>query len=379
MKFSRDTWLGIGIILVLMLVTSLSALQNADEDQTPYLSTSSAPNGTLALSLWLNELGYETAEAFSFSFAPTSDVKIIFLIEPVVSITNSEWKLLDQWLEQGGTLVVAGTNSVTEAAMQHFKFNQVYLFKQAQELNPALPILQSPVLTSSVQLQTDFRITTSRTDFTLLMTANGAPVILTFPQGKGRVILCSTPEIFTNQELKKEPTAKLILNLVAFADKSGSVLFDEWHRGFQTTPVIGPTQWLQNTPSGHAILFAVFVIFIALLLQGKAFGRPIPLSYELKRRAPMEHIVAIANLNHKAGHQAEVAQQYHHRLKRFLGHRYRLDPSIPDEEYVNILASYNSAIDKSDLIHLLKKLSQKNISETDLLQYSAQASKWMSE
>lgn len=379
MKFSRDTWLGIGIILTLVLVTSLSALQNADENQTPYLSTSSAPHGTLALSLWLNELGYETAESFSFSFAPTSDVKIIFLIEPLVTITNNEWKLLDQWLQEGGTLVLAGNNSVSESTMQHFRFNLVYLLKQAQELNPALPILQSPVLTSNVELQTDFRLATTRTDFTVLMTANGEPVVLTFPQGEGQVILSSTPAIFTNQELKKEPTAMLILNLVAFADKSGSVLFDEWHRGFQTTPVIGPTQWLQNTPGGHAILFAVIVIFIALLLQGRAFGRPIPLSHEFKRRAPMEHIVAIANLNHKARHQAEVAQQYHHRLKRFLGHRYRLDPSIPDEEYVDALASYNSTIDKAELLHLLKKLSQKNINETDLLQYSAQASKWMSE
>ncbi|MCQ3936970.1 MAG: hypothetical protein DPW18_07995 [Chloroflexi bacterium] len=379
MKFSRDTWLGVGILLALVIITSIAAAQRADERRIPYLSTSSRPDGTLAFKLWLDELGYASAEAFSLSFNPEPDIKIIFMIQPFVSVTGNEWKLLDQWLEQGGTLVIAGRNGVTDAAMEHFDFNIEYLPQQTEEILPALPLLKSPILDSKVALRTDLGIGTTRTDFTPLMTAKGRPVMLTFEQGKGRVILATTPETFTNRELKNRATAELMLNLLAFAGEKGAVLFDEWHHGFQSASAVGPEQWLRSTPGGHAILFAVFVVFIALILQGRSFGRPVPLKHEIKRRGPMEHVTAVANLNRKAGHRSEVARQYHNRLKRRLGHRYRLDPSMQDEEYVTALAGYNPAVDKEELLRLLKRLSQTDIGEAELLKLSAEAAKWMTE
>lgn len=379
MKLSRDAWLGIGIVVMLVLVTSVAALQGTGKNELPYLSTSSAPSGTLALNLWLEELGYPTADAFTLSFNPDSDINIIFIVQPVFLITPNEWKLLDSWIEKGGTLFLSGTNGVTNEAMRHFDFNISFLPQQAEEISAALPLLKSPVLESRVKLATNFGLNTARTDFTPLVTAKGEPIILTFPQGQGQVILSAAPAIFTNSELKNEATATLVLNLLAFAGNNGRVLFDEWHRGFQSEGVIGFAQWLQNTSGGHAILFTVFAVFTALIVQGRSFGRPIPLKHELKRRGPMEHVTAIANLNRKAGHRKEVARQYHHRLKRHLGQRYRLDPSMTDEEYVDALVNFNSSVEKEKLLRLLKLLSQPNISETELLKLSAEAAQWMNE
>ena len=55
MKFSRDSWLVIGVVSVLILVTIAAAVQQTPG--IPYLSTSSATDGTLALKLWLAEFG----------------------------------------------------------------------------------------------------------------------------------------------------------------------------------------------------------------------------------------------------------------------------------------------------------------------------------
>lgn len=379
MRLSRDAWLGIGILLALVIVTAFAAFQDTDEEQVPYVSTSSQPNGTLALKLWLNELGYKTVESSTLSFSPGVDVKIIFMIQPFVTVTPDEWKLLDQWVENGGTLIIAGRNNITNAAMQHFEFRYSYMPQITEEITPALPLLKSPILETKVRSKIDRGIDGIRTDFTPLMTANGEVVLLSFPQGKGQVILSTTPDIFTNIELKNEDTARLILNLMAFVGEKGTVMFDEWHHGLQSEGIVGISQWLQNTPGGRAILFAVFVVFIALILQGRSFGRYVPLKHEIKRRGPMEHVTAIANLSRKAGHRSEVARQYHNRLKRHLGQRYRLDPSMNDKEYVEILAGYNSSIDKEELLRLLKQLSRSNISEAELLKLSAEASQWMSE
>jgi hypothetical protein len=379
MKLSRDAWLGIGILLALILVTSAAVVQKTKEVEIPYLSTSSAPTGTLALKLWLSELGYSSPDTLPVAFKPDESVRTIFIIQPLELISDSEWKLVDTWLERGGALVLAGDNLQTEVAMDHFGFSRTYLQDQAVEIFSVAPIFSSPVLSSKVLVETDFGITTSRTDFTPLMSAFGTPVILTFEQGEGQVILSSTPYIFSNLALKDDLSASLILNLIALTGQEGPVWFDEWHHGFQSENIVGPWQWLQNTPGGHAILFVIGAVFVALLLQGRAFGRPVPLSHEIKRRGPLDHVTAIANLNRKAGHRNEVLQQYHHRLKRHLGQRYRLDPSLSDEEYIDLLSQYNSSVEKDALLKLLKSLSQKEVSEAELLKLASDAARWMND
>jgi hypothetical protein len=119
------------------------------------------------------------------------------------------------------------------------------------------------------------------------------------------------------------------------------------------------------------------VIFLALILQGRGFGRPIPLQHEIKRRGPLEHVTAVANLNRKAGHRVDMLRQYHQWVKRHLGHRYRLDPSLPDEEYVAQLAKYNPALEKEKLLPLLQRLVQTNVSEAEMVKLAEEASKWI--
>jgi len=263
--------------------------------------------------------------------------------------------------------------------MEHFDFSRTVLQNRATELLAAAPVMKSPSFTSKVPAQTDYALGTKRTDFVPLLSVDGSPVIVSFEQGRGRVILSSTPYLFSNIALKDDTTATLVLNIMALAGQRGVVWFDEWHHGFQSASIIGPGQWLRHTSGGHALLFVVGVIFVALLLQGRAFGRPIPLSHEIRRRGPLEHVTAIANLNRKAGHRNEVLKQYHQRVKRHLGQRYRLDPSLVDAEYATLLSQYNSSINKDALLNLLNRLSQKNVSEGELLKLATEAAHWINE
>lgn len=377
MKLSRDAWLGIGILVALILVTSAAVLQKTREVELPYLSTSAAPNGTLALKSWLDELGYSPPEPPPPFFSPDESIKTIFIIQPLELISESEWNLIDRWVQDGGVLVLAGDNLQTDIAMDHFGFSSFFLQEQAVEAAPVAPLLNSPIIVSEVPIKTYYGITALETDFTPLLSVSGSPVLLSFEQGLGKVIISSTPNIFSNLALKDDKTAALVLNLIALTGQEGPVWFDEWHHGLRSDNIVGPWQWLQNTPGGHAILFVVGTIFVALLLQGRAFGRPVPLSHEIKRRGPLEHVTAIANLNRKAGHRNEVLRQYHHRLRRHLGQRYRLDPSLSDDEYVELLSQYNPSIEKETLLKLLKNLSQWDVSEAELLKLASEATRWM--
>ena len=238
------------------------------------------------------------------------------------------------------------------------------------------PLLTSPALTSKIPVPTDIVLVAERTDFVPILSAAGRPVAVSFERGKGRVILSTTPDLFANAALKNNSIAAFTLNLIALVP-AGTVWFDDWHHGIQSERIVGPGQWLRNTPGGRALVFVVCVVFVALLLQGRAFGRPVPLLHETRRRGPLEHVSAIANLNRKAGHRAEVLGQYRQRVKRHLGRRYRLDPSLPDADYVRALAGFNASIDQAALLDLLKRLSKKKPDEAELLRLASESIKWI--
>lgn len=379
MRFSRDSWLAIAILLTLVLVVTASVVQKTNDVEIPYISTSPAPNGTMALKLWLNELGYDATETTLSNFRPDENVRTIFILQPITLISDAEWERLDKWVDAGGVLVLAGDNVQTNMALDHFGFSISYLQKRATDIFSAAPILLSPALVSSVAATLDFGLKPSEAGFTPLMVTEDFPVVIAIEQGQGRVIISSAPFIFSNLALKDDATASLVLNIIGLTGSRGVVWFDEWHHGFQAEDNIGPWNWLKNTSGGHAILFVVGAIFLTLLMQGRAFGRPIPLPHEVKRRGPLEHVNAIASLNRKAGHRDEMLKQYHHRLKRHLGQRYHLDPTIEDDEYAAQLSQYNSAIDRDELLDLLKGLTKESVSEAELLKLTTKAARWMDE
>jgi hypothetical protein len=179
-----------------------------------------------------------------------------------------------------------------------------------------------------------FALQSERDDFVVLVANEGEPVIVSFEQGKGRVILGTMVESFANASLKKAGNPELVLNLLALAPPKGTVWFDEWHHGVRSDEqILGPAEFLRRTPVGRSLLFVVFAVFIAIFIQGRGFGRPVPLPQEIKRRGALEHVTGIANLSRRAAHRPAVMMHYHQQVKRKLGQRYRLDPGMDDKEY----------------------------------------------
>ena len=379
MKLSRDSWLGLGLITLLVVLMVAAALQQSSADAIPYLSSSSTPTGTLALKLWLGGLKYKVLELQLEKFVPPVDVDLVLIISPLTNLTDIDLEALDAWVKNGGTLVLAGDTDAARTGFEHFKFSRGLLPVTTPPLAAHTPLLDSPPQVDPAKLNTDYYLSSERTDFVTHIAMNGRPIVVSFDEGNGRVILSTAAYPFSNLGIKEQGNAELALNLVSLSVHRGSVWFDDWHHGLQANTIVGPDQWLRQTSFGHALIFVGLAIFIALVMQGRGFGRPIPLLHEIRRRGPLEHVTAVANLNRKAGHRSAVLAQYHMRLKRHLGKRYRLDPSLPDAEYVRIVGNYNSAVDQKELLGLLTRLSQKNVSEGELVKLADEASKWMTD
>ena len=377
-NLSRDSKLAIGILSVLVFVAILAAIQKETQQQYPPLSSlSSAPDGALALKLWAKELQYNVDEQILTNFIPPKNVSILLMLEPLLP-TESEMQALDDWVEAGGTLIAIGEQYSMFAVMDHYQFTLRYLSDQSSAPASETPLLDSPATLDLKNGKVKFALHSDRDDFVVLVAYQGKPVLVSFEQGRGRVILGTMAESFTNAGLKKSGNPEFVLNILALARGKGAIWFDEWHHNVRNTDqIMGPGEFLRQTPVGRSLLFVTFAVFIALFLQGRGFGRPVPLPQEIKRRGALEHVTGVANLSRRAAHRSAVMMHYHQQIKRKLGQRYRLDPGMDDREYVDGLAGYNPALNKDELLNLLKRLKRKDVSETEMVQLAAEAAQWI--
>lgn len=378
-RLSRDAWLAVGLFILLAVVATIAAVQETRNNTAvpPLAGYSNAPDGARALALWLDELGYDTTAAVAAVFQIPKPADIVLMLEPWPGISNSEFDKLDAWVAKGGTLVIAGTNFGTFQAVQHYNFALGTSAAPTQTVTIETPLFASPTITETDSLNGRFILRTDRTDFVTHAALNGQPFIVSLEQGDGRVILSSWVRPFTNQGLQEPGNPQLVLNMLTGGGTPGTVWFDEWHHGVRPNEESTANNWLQRTPVGHSLLYVAALIFVTLVLRGQLFGRPVPLPQNIARRAPLEHITAIANLSRRAGHRTAVLHDYHHRLKRHLGHRYRLSPTLPDQAFITQLAGYQPHLDIAALTHLLQRLSQKTVSESEMVQLAAETAAWL--
>jgi len=377
-NLSRDARLGLGIVLLLVIVTAFAATQRRTQVQYPSLSIRSAtPDGALALKLWLQALHYDVDEQVLAEFDPPRNTDILFMLEPLFP-TEAEMRAADKWVERGGTMILIGEGYGMFSAVDHYDFALRYTDGTTGSALIETPLLLSPGQFDPSNAKVRFELETNRDDTVTLAAYQGKPVLVSFDQGQGRVILGTMTEAFTNAGLKLGGNPELVLNILALARTKGRVWFDEWHHGLQSgTQVLGPADFLRRNPVGRALLFVAFAVFITLLLQGRGFGRPVPLPQEIRRRGAIEHVTGIANLSRRAAHRSGVMLQYHNQIKRKLGQRYRLDPGMEDEQYVNTLSGYNPSLDKNELLDLLKRLKRSDMSEPEMVHLASEAVKWI--
>jgi hypothetical protein len=376
---SRDTLLAAGLLLLLLAVTVLAALaESRQEAALPDLASfSHGPTGARALRLWLEEEGCQTDDSSEAIFAVPVEATVALILEPQLpGITDDEWLVLDDWVAAGGTLVLLGEGFGAALSFGHYEVAISYTTPQVEPVFAA-PLLASPPFVPAA-LRPRATLQTERAGAVSLLAAGEEPLLLAFTEGDGLVILGTVTYPLTNAGLKEGDNPAFALNLATLAGDEGLIWFDEWHHGRRGQAALaGPDQWLRQTPAGRALLYSAAVIFLGIVLAGRRFGRPVPLERPGRRRAPLEHIIALANLSRRAGHRQAVLEQYYTDLKRQLGRRCRISPALPDEEYVAQLARFRPDLETEALGRLLARLRSPDVSEGEMVALARQAAAWL--
>ncbi len=370
---SRDALLALGLFLLLTIFTTITVVQQAQAGlaDPPLATFSTQPQGSRALWLYLESQQVKLTDTVGSAFGVPAGVRLAMVLEPAIEFTPGEWQVLHSWVKDGGTLLIAGNGPVSASLAGELNLGFGLAPSTAAATSSQTPLLQAPPLDTLENASTAFFLRPDRNDFvTLLANQSGNPTAIACAEGDGRVIFTTLTTPFSNEGLQEPGNAELVLNLINAAPEASSIWFNEWHHGVRPEADVALTSsnWLQRTPVGRALLLVLAIVFVGLVLRGRHFGRPVPLSKELSRRAPLEYITGIANLSRRAGHRTAVLQHYHDRLKRSLGARYRLSPTLPDDEFIKQLAIYQPNLDIDALSRLLQKLSQTNVSEAEMLQ-----------
>ena len=387
---STNDWLATGLVAILLMVgLALFVQQILDGgDQPNFSSRSDEPLGGLGAARWLDKLDYQLDETEVNAFSIPDGVDVVMMLEPEY-VASDDAIALTGWVHAGGTLILAG-----QGASTGFLTTLIGLELQYSTSLPPLAWVQTPLVASPPQetlatLRPQAYFAPGRQEYVTLYASLDKPVVITFPLSSGRVIAASTAYPFTNAGLTEPGNADLLLNLLTLAPAGATVWFDEWHHGERARPQAvlptndqpseptGPWNWLRTTPVGQSILYSGLVILIALMLSGRAFGRPLAPANEKLRRPPLAYVQAIANLNRRAGHRTDVLRGYHQRLKKELGHRYRLSAALPDAEFVAQLAKQKPDLDAAALQTLLTRLQNQKATEAELVQLAAQVADWL--
>jgi hypothetical protein len=376
------------LIVVLLLFAALvafsaftSARQAEEETAPPYSTHSVAGSGTRALYLWLDELGYRPARVENGPFRLPDEATLLFVLAPREPFDDIELRILRNWVRAPGhTLVVASDGWRGADLFRGLGAGLGPLETPAEVLTPTVPLLVVPP-PGPVLVETARGLLLEDDDFVAHLDAGDAPVLISTRYHGGRIFMTTAVRPFTNQGLRDSGSARLVYNLLAGLEPSARILFDEVHHGYAAGEVGGGLRgWLLRSPWGWALLYSAAILFGWLLLRGRRFGRPVPAPGRGGVPPQGEYVVSMARLFRRGGRRTFVQRHHHDRLKRELARPWRLNPDLPDAEFVAALARCRDDLPpeaQTDLRGLLRRLAGGRLREADLVRVVGEVEGWL--
>ncbi|HEX6293110.1 MAG TPA: DUF4350 domain-containing protein [Herpetosiphonaceae bacterium] len=334
-------------ILIGFTVYGPGSNQIQDDGQTGS-THSSGGEGALGLQRWLQALGYNALNLEYTAWRIPDEAAALFTIAPEEPITEEQAEETLRWVRNGGTLILVvpvqwqqNRNELLDQLDASVVFDDdADLVERADVVQPLLtdpPVVSVPVNTQSA-------LELGRDDYLPLLSTDLGDALVGIQEGRGYIYLAATEFPFTNDGLREPGSAALILNLLARVPPGATVLFNEYHHGYNTPPTLRRVvlrQWW-----GWAALYAVLVTVLYIVLTGRRFGRPVPLRADVARRSSAEYVQSLAMLFRRARKQSYIQEHYLNQLKRRLARPYGFVPPGDDAKFVDELQRYRGASDE---------------------------------
>ena len=271
----RHPWLKTGILwgLIFLAAYGLVALEARQKgEKGPGRSTtySASSGGYKALYLWLRDLGVPIRRWLKSLRDLPKEASSILIADPEVGPGRGELKALDQWVKNGGTLIL-----VVRPPNVFLEYFGLRAERPKSKNNEREVLFQPGSYTRGVErIQSKGHpgLNSDRPEWVFHLRDKWGGLLAVKNHGQGHVIALSDPILFSNGALREGDHAALGLNLLLTHRGEGSLLVDEYHHGYgRATSVLSHL--------GQSRAFAPFLQGMVLLLIlwagiGRRFGPP---------------------------------------------------------------------------------------------------------
>ncbi len=346
-RFTPDL-IGIGII-IFVVVTSFMLIWTSQDDLTHKRGSAfnEGGDGTALFFHWLSQQNADVRTVNSLYGLTNSSAETVFILNAQGDYTRDELAVLDSWIRGGGTAVIALESDLTKDLTRYYNLSIGRTWLTINNAELQLPLLNWPTV-GQTRLKANHKINLFCGRAAIHIGTCRRPILISFGHGSGQIYVISTVEPFTNRGITNSGNAQLVENLVNNSvANNGAIIFDEGHRqeGFF---------WFLASPVGWALI-AMILLMIALLLW-QSFNTT-PAKPGVVMPEPVSEVQeSLQYLNHVASAEKNirgakaVKQHYWQRLKRILGQKYGLDPTMPDDQFI---AAINPHLPDEDIALLI--------------------------
>ncbi len=334
----RRVGVGVGVVLTCALFLGMCGrVTDRGRYNLPFSSASAGPEGLRAAQLLAESLGYETDRIVN-DYGQLTPGGVIFAVggcgfRARRSLTRFEEQALLDWIEAGGTLVVAGsTEFLPESAEMKLErtagaceddFVRQFFGLDPDEVTsnfppddlepgsgeawdryarPADPFAEG---LGFFPMRSPARVTPMGAGRkTTLMTIGGAPAMVELERGEGHIVGIASAEWMQNDAIADHGAALLARILARYA-AGELVRFDEYHLGAGQHRSLA--QYLSGAGLGAMILQILIVVLFFLLRGATRFGAPIEPPPE-PPQGTASYVDAVAHLYARSGDLKGVAE-----------------------------------------------------------------------
>ena len=319
----------------------------------------------------LRKLKFRVTEISEIYPARLERYDALFLQDLQKAPTDTEVKGIQSFVNEGGTLIVAGDNRVLNGLFDIYGL-ELREFSETQEFSRRIadapffsrhPIDQIRVRTDSVIIQPPER------EVAMLYRTEDGAVVVTFREGEGRVFFIASAYLFSRNGLRyDENNATFLYNLMSTLPHNARIgLAERIYYTVETTPPDPFVALVFGTRGGLGAVYICLILFVFLALKGHRFGKPLDVQ-ERSRRLSSEYVHAMTALYQKGNTRSDILRHIRDKFRSDLGNRWRVNPNVDTPTFLTELTRRGAVDQDEELTNLVTDLEASgDISEAQLL------------
>ena len=334
------------------------------------ISCDSLVDGTV-LHRTLHKLKFRVTEISEIYPARLERYNALFLQDLHKAPTETEVKGIQSFVNDGGTLIVAGDNPLLDGLFSVYGL-ELHELSERQEFSrriagkpffPRHPVDVIRVRTDSVIIEPVDR------EVAVLYASEDGAVVVTLRDGKGRAFFIASSYLFDRDGLwYDERNTAFLYNLMSTLARNARIgLAEKRYYTVETKPPNPFVALVFGTRGGLAAVYICLTLFVFLVLRGRRFGKPLDVQ-ERSRRLSSEYVHAMTALYQKGDTRSEILKHIRDTFRSDIGNRWRVNPNLDTPIFLQELARRGAIDENEELTHLVTDLEPSgDISEAQLL------------